>query len=98
MTHWGKLLQTLTPHPSVTPSLSSSADLAPRRVHYGLTGARVGTPEMYSICGVGGNKVKSSTLRNAELPTVTIYMESRMSASTPLAKYENAMMSPEGMR
>jgi len=55
-------------------------------------------PKCTACCGVGVNKVKSSTPRNPELPTATIYVESRMSASTPLAKYENAMMSPEGMR
>ena len=64
------------------------------RGHYEVADACAGTPDMYSVRGVGVKTLRTITPRNAALPTMSIHPGLNMSARTPLAKYENAMIPP----
>ena len=64
------------------------------RGYYEVAGAGAGTPDMYSARGVGVKTLRTITPRNAALPTMSIHPGLNMSARTPLAKYENAMIPP----
>ena len=64
------------------------------RGYYEVAGAGAGTPDMYSVRGVGVKTLRTITPRNAALPTMSIHPGLNMSARTPLAKYENAMIPP----
>ena len=64
------------------------------RGYYEVAGASAGTPDMYSLRGVGVKTLRTITPRNAALPTMSIHPGLNTSARTPLAKYENAMIPP----